>query len=121
MKEIVIMNIKLSFRLTLLIIFTLTIIFSGCISQSSPEEVPIRKEKNTVMIQDSAGRYIEVPYPVERIVVLWDNPAEELRSLGAIDRIVGIDAETKKKILLARALVQEPKSSYLMSLQVVWT
>ncbi|HIH94383.1 TPA: iron ABC transporter substrate-binding protein [Methanosarcina acetivorans] len=78
--------------------FALTVVFSGCISQSSPEETSISEEKNTVTVQDSAGRYVEVPYPVEKIVVLWDNPPEELRSLGAIDRIVGIDAETKKKV-----------------------
>lgn len=97
------MNVKFSFCLIFSTMLALTVIFSGCISQSSPsqsspEESQISREKSTVTVQDSAGRYVEVPYPVERIVVLWDNPAEELRSLGAIDRIVGIDTETRKKV-----------------------
>lgn len=55
-------------------------------------------ENETITITDSANRTVEVPYPVESIVVLWDNPPEELRSLGAIDRIVGIDTATKEKV-----------------------
>lgn len=55
-------------------------------------------ENDTITITDSANRTVEVPYPVESIVVLWDNPPEELRSLGAIDRIVGIDTATKEKV-----------------------
>ncbi|WP_370571935.1 ABC transporter substrate-binding protein, partial [Methanomethylovorans sp.] len=55
-------------------------------------------ETDTITITDSANRTVDVPYPVESIVVLWDNPPEELRSLGAIDRIVGIDTATKEKV-----------------------
>ena len=51
--------------------------------------------KESVTIQDSADRYVEVSYPVERIVVLWDNPTEVLKALGAADRTVGIDIATK--------------------------
>jgi iron complex transport system substrate-binding protein len=36
-----------------------------------------------------------VPFPVESTVVLWSNPAKEMRALGAVDRIVGIDQSTK--------------------------
>ncbi len=53
---------------------------------------------STVTVQDSAGRYVEVSYPVQKIVVLWDNPVEEIRALGAIDRIAGIDTQTKSKV-----------------------
>ncbi len=52
----------------------------------------------TIMVQDSANRLVKVPYPAKRVVVLWDNPTEEIRCLGAIDRIVGIDNETKKHV-----------------------
>jgi iron complex transport system substrate-binding protein len=55
-------------------------------------------EPASITITDSADRTVEVPYPAESIVVLWDNPPEELRSLGAIDRIVGIDTATKAKV-----------------------
>ena len=55
-------------------------------------------QKQTITVQDSADRYVEVPFPVESVVVLWDNPAEELKALGAIDRIVGIDTATKAEV-----------------------
>jgi iron complex transport system substrate-binding protein len=54
--------------------------------------------KQTVTVQDSADRYVEVPYPVESIVVLWNNPPEVIKALGAVDRIVGIDAATKADV-----------------------
>ncbi|MCW4023247.1 MAG: ABC transporter substrate-binding protein [Candidatus Bathyarchaeota archaeon] len=56
------------------------------------------EEKQTVTVQDTADRYVEVPYPVETIVVLWTTPTEELKALGAIDRIVGIDANSKANV-----------------------
>lgn len=92
------MNYKALLILFMIIMFTLTVSSSGCISQSAFNELGEDSSKNTIKIQDSAGRYVEVPQPVERIVILWDNPAEELRSLGATERIVGIDTETKKKV-----------------------
>mgnify|MGYP005852533691 CR=1 FL=1 len=54
--------------------------------------------KKTVTVQDSADRYVEVPYPVKSIVVLWNNPPEILKCLDAVDRIVGIDAATKADV-----------------------
>ena len=53
--------------------------------------------ESELTIVDSADRTVTIPKPVERIVVLWDNPAEEIRALGAIDRIVGIDLSTAGK------------------------
>jgi iron complex transport system substrate-binding protein len=48
------------------------------------------QEKKTVTIVDSAGKVVEVPQPLERIVV-WDaGVAEVIRALGASDKIVGI-------------------------------
>ncbi|OPX74698.1 MAG: Cobalamin-binding protein precursor [Methanosaeta sp. PtaB.Bin018] len=52
----------------------------------------------TITIVDSANRTVEVPYPVERVVVLWSNPAKEMRALGAVDRIVGMDQSTKDEV-----------------------
>ncbi len=49
-------------------------------------------------VVDSANRTVEVPYPVETVVVLWSNPAKELRALGAVDRIVGMDQSTKDEV-----------------------
>ena len=60
------------------------------------ELVILGKEKELTIL-DSADRTVTIEKPVERIVVLWDNPAEEIRALGAIDRIVGIDMATAGK------------------------
>ena len=51
-----------------------------------------------ITIVDSANRTIEVPYPVERVVVLWSNTAKEMRAIGAVDRIVGMDQSTKDEV-----------------------
>ncbi|MDZ4655100.1 MAG: ABC transporter substrate-binding protein [Coriobacteriia bacterium] len=72
---------------------------TGC-SSASTENTDTEEAvaADTITVQDSADRYVEVPYPVESIVVLWNNPTEELKALGAVDRIVGIDEATKAKI-----------------------
>ncbi|MCI2426130.1 ABC transporter substrate-binding protein [Candidatus Acetothermia bacterium] len=44
----------------------------------------------TILIIDSAGRVVEIPYPIERVVVLNSGSVGIIRSLGAADRIVGI-------------------------------
>lgn len=41
---------------------------------------------------------MEVPYPVKTVVVLWSNPAKEIRALGAVDRIVGMDQSTRDEV-----------------------
>ncbi len=53
---------------------------------------------DVITIVDSAGRSVEVPYPVSSAVVLWSNPAKEMRALGAVDRIVGMDQSTKDEV-----------------------
>lgn len=77
-----------------LIMVLLLITVTGCGDQKAalPDA---DNERKTVTVQDSADRYVEVPYPIERIVVLWDNPTEVVQALGAIERIVGIDVATK--------------------------
>lgn len=52
----------------------------------------------TITIVDSANRSVEVPYPAQSVVVLWSNPAKEIRALGAVDRIVGMDQSTKDEV-----------------------
>lgn len=53
---------------------------------------------STINIVDSAGRSVDVPYPVQSVVVLWSNPAKEMRAIGAVDRIVGMDQSTKDEV-----------------------
>ncbi len=52
----------------------------------------------TISIVDSANRSVEVLSPVETVVVLWSNPAKEMRALGAVDRIMGMDQSTKDEV-----------------------
>jgi iron complex transport system substrate-binding protein len=84
----------------LLIVLLIGIAFASgyFLSESLNPSLGEVSPKKKVTVQDSAGRYVEVPYPVQSIVVLWDNPVEEIRALGAIDRIVGIDLATKTKV-----------------------
>jgi len=53
---------------------------------------------DVITVVDSAGITVEVPYPVSSVVVLWSNPAKEIRALGAVDRIVGMDQSTKDEV-----------------------
>jgi iron complex transport system substrate-binding protein len=64
--------------------------FSASALASDSEDSP-----ETITIVDSAGRSVKVPFPVGSVVVLWSNPAKEMRALGAVDRIVGMDQSTK--------------------------
>lgn len=64
-------------------------------ASASPAAEAVQK---TVSIQDSANRIVEVPCPVQSIVVLWSNPTEIIAALGAADRIVGIDTSTKEEV-----------------------
>jgi iron complex transport system substrate-binding protein len=52
----------------------------------------------TITIVDSANRSVDVPFPVQTAVVLWSNPAKEMRALGVVDRIVGMDQSTKDEV-----------------------
>lgn len=106
-----IMNCCLIKTKWLLGLFTGIIIISmlaGCSTSGT-----VNKESNNsakiVTVQDSADRYVEVPHPVNKIVVLWDNPTEAIKVLGAIDRIVGIDVATKA--LVDKGLYPELKNT----------
>lgn len=70
-------------------IITLMAISMGTMASDSRE---------IITIVDSAGRSVEVPYPLESVVVLWSNPAKEMRALGAVERIVGMDQSTKDEV-----------------------
>jgi len=59
-------------------------------------ELIILGMEKELTILDSADRAVTIPKPVEKIVVLWNNPPEEIRALGAIDKIVGIDLATSE-------------------------
>jgi iron complex transport system substrate-binding protein len=54
----------------------------------SSAEVAAPPKKITIV--DSAGKYVEIQYPLENIVVLPDHSASIICALGAKDKIVGI-------------------------------
>lgn len=57
----------------------------------------VEKDSTSITVFDSAGRTVELPYPIQKVVVLWSNPAEEMIVLGAEDRIIGVDKSAKDK------------------------
>jgi iron complex transport system substrate-binding protein len=88
---------KSPFSIWFIVIILIGTAFAGgyVISQQVSPDTNENDNGTTVTVQDSADRYVEIPHPVKSIVVLWDNPTEEIKALGAIDRIVGIDTATK--------------------------
>ena len=51
---------------------------------------PAEAAETPITIVDSAGRVVELPYPLERVIVLNPPAAEVMRAIGATDRIIGI-------------------------------
>lgn len=56
----------------------------------APSASPTPSKPSSITIVDSAGRYVEVPYPLKRVVCLSGDAAMALVALGAKDTIVGI-------------------------------
>jgi iron complex transport system substrate-binding protein len=77
-------------------LFLMTVVVSlsvaGCAANNAASS---KAPQSTITVQDSANRIVEVPYPVQSVVVLWNNPTEMLAALGASDKIVGIDTATQ--------------------------
>jgi iron complex transport system substrate-binding protein len=57
-------------------------------------ELIISGKEKELTILDSADRIVTLPKPVERVVVLSNVHVEQIRAMGAVDRIVGIDTDT---------------------------
>lgn len=48
-------------------------------------------QQKTIIVKDSVGREVELPYPLERVAVCNVYNAELITAVGAIDKIVGVD------------------------------
>ncbi|MEW9094783.1 MAG: ABC transporter substrate-binding protein [Clostridiaceae bacterium] len=72
----------------------LLFVFAGCNTDKSKEEIKSGSEAKTVTITDNAGRTVEVPFPLERVVVASRYNNELIRACGAIDKVVGVDLNT---------------------------
>ena len=55
---------------------------------------------STITIVDSAGRVVELPYPLERVVVINPPVAEVMLALGVADSVVGTTGSVAKKLEL---------------------
>lgn len=63
----------------------------------------VHHKEAKIKIVDQAGREVEVPAKVERIVSLWPEATRVLFALGVEDKIVGLDSDSKKCPILTRA------------------
>ena len=73
----------------------------------------------TVEVTDGAGRTIELELPVERIVTNYPLGAEMVLTLGAQDRLVGVDEFTKDPTSLECLI--EPEIADLISVGYPWS
>ena len=78
---------KISYRAVLMALISV-VFFSSFIALA----------EETITIVDSAGRTVELPYPVKSVVALNGNVPEEMIALGAGDKIVGIHLGTKTNV-----------------------
>lgn len=60
----------------------------GCTNDNGGRKAGRQK---TIIVTDSVGRKVELPYPLERVAVCNVYNAELITAVGAIDKIVGVD------------------------------
>ena len=60
----------------------------GCADDNGGRKAGRQK---TIVVTDSVGRKVELPYPLERVAVCNVYNAELITAVGAIDKIVGVD------------------------------
>jgi len=77
---------KILIAITLVIILLAGGLFSAC--SQAEVETPTTQ---IVKIVDSVGRLVEVPQPLDRVIVLDHYGGEMVRALGATDKIVGVN------------------------------
>ncbi|RLF63363.1 MAG: hypothetical protein DRN30_06675, partial [Thermoplasmata archaeon] len=75
------------------LILILIILLAGCVEQKEAK----------LKIVDQAGREVEIPAKVERIVSLWPEATRVLFALGVEDKVVGLDSYSKTCPILTRA------------------
>ncbi len=87
-------------KLALLLLVALVI--AGCAQK------PVSNNKITIV--DQAGRTVEIPKKVNRIVSLWPEATRVLFALGVQNKIVGLDSDSKKDPILNAAFSAELKN-----------
>jgi len=54
--------------------------------------------ENTLTLVDDSGKYVKVPYPVKRLVILHSDAGEIVCALGAENLVVGVSDSVKAKL-----------------------
>lgn len=82
----------------------------GTIDQADIEHVKriIDGTTDYIIIRDSNDRKLKLPYPIQKVVVLWSTIAEPIQAMGAGNKIVGIDDITAKRTVLLPGITQKP-------------
>lgn len=82
------------FIISLVLISTLV---SGCMdSSSTSQDLQIQESAATIQITDMAGRTVEVPENVERVVAVGAGTLRQIAYLGAMDKVAGVEANEKE-------------------------
>ncbi|HOB29523.1 MAG TPA: ABC transporter substrate-binding protein [Bacillota bacterium] len=66
------------------------LLLAGCGEGDSKKEPESKPESKTVTVTDSLGRSVELPQPLEKVVVLNRNVAEAMRVLKIQDKVIGV-------------------------------
>jgi iron complex transport system substrate-binding protein len=81
----------------LLILTIISTMVSGCMENSSnSQSIQLQEEKTTVQITDMAGRTVEVPENVERVVAVGAGVLRQIAYLEAMDMVVGVESSEKE-------------------------
>ncbi|MDD2283374.1 MAG: ABC transporter substrate-binding protein [Syntrophaceticus sp.] len=86
------MKIKKMLIPLLICILGCMMLVAGC-GESETKKEP---ESKTVTVTDSTGRSVELPQPLEKVVILNTDVAEAMRILGVQDKVVGVSDTVQK-------------------------
>lgn len=98
----------------------------GCGKVEIPESTAVAQHvrEEPITIIDSSGTEVEIPRPVERIVIAYPTIGEPIRLLGAWDKVVGRDFYTTDEVLFPGAselpCVVGPMGHYLINYEKVF-
>ena len=96
------------------VIATLMIALIVGTSACAPAPKKVEAPAKTITITDSAGRIVEIPQPLERVVVFVFNHAVPLQAIGAVDKVVGIGKGTARaKVILPHMSKKEQVGTIL--------
>ncbi len=91
--------------LILICVLGCTLLIAGCGENDSKKDK--EPKSKTITITDSTNKSVEVPQPLEKVVVLYTGMAEAVNILKAQDKVIGVDESVQKHPYLG---MQDKKS-----------